>query len=241
MTQPSNLTVVCDGAGNEAELRNWLDNHAGATANDNWSTNLTWSHNFTGLTSACGKAGEALVTFTVSDECGNKSTVTATVKIEDETPPVFSALIPEIKVGCDEPIPVKVDPSVSDVCDAAPKVVFDEKKEAYCGNGYKLIRTWTATDACGNTATTVQTILYGDNEPPVLGNVPADITLRCDEPLPLGQGLTIQDKCDALPRITMSDNITRGACGSNYTIKRIWTAVDACGNLATAQQNIYRR
>ena len=47
-----------------------------------------------------------------------------------------------------------------------------------------LIRTWTATDDCGNSSTGVQTISLGDNEAPVLVNIPADETINCGATVP---------------------------------------------------------
>ena len=36
----------------------------------------------------------------------------------------------------------------------------------------------------------------------------------------------------------MAENVIPGACPENYTIVRVWTATDACGNVATAEQTV---
>ncbi|MCG2612617.1 hypothetical protein LZZ90_13995, partial [Flavobacterium sp. SM15] len=68
--QASDMTVECDGQGNQAQLQVWLDSHGGATSSDVCSS-VTWSHNFTALSDGCGNSGSALVTFTATDSCGN--------------------------------------------------------------------------------------------------------------------------------------------------------------------------
>lgn len=239
VTKASDLTVSCDGAGNQVELQNWLLNHGGATAVDNLSTNLIWTNDYVAVAKTCGGAGEVVVTFTVADDCGNKSTTKATFKIVDDQAPVFTNAPKDIRLKCGDAVPAAITPSVSDVCDVAPTVSFDEKREALCGSSYKVTRTWTAKDACGNTATTTQVISMEDTEPPVLLNVPNQpITLSCNQAIPSGAGVVASDNCDGNPRVTMSDLVERGICGSNYKISRLWTAVDVCGNVARATQVI---
>ena len=42
-----------------------------------------------------------------------------------------------------------------------------------------ITRTWTFTDACGNTATATQTITVHDQTAPVFATAPGDITVEC--------------------------------------------------------------
>ena len=237
-TLPMDKEVECDGLGNEADLKEWLLNHAGATATDNISINLIWKNNFNTITKKCGGAGETKVAFTVTDECGNTSEVTANFRIKDTQAPVFSDVPKELKLKCGDPVPAFRSPSLLDLCDANVKIVPLEKREDLCGSSYKLTRTWTATDACSNTSTVIQVILFEDNEPPKIINVPNAITLGCKDPLPTGVGVTATDNCDDKPQVTMSDLVERGTCGANYKINRIWTAADVCGNIAKGTQVI---
>ncbi|MBK9016574.1 MAG: hypothetical protein IPM82_22250 [Saprospiraceae bacterium] len=83
------------------------------------------------------------------------------------------------------------------------------------------------------------TIILGDNTPPLLTNVPADLTLSCDDEIPSPPIVTSFDNCPGLFiefDETSSQNYV-GACGS-YTITRTWTATDFCGNVATDNQVI---
>ena len=55
-------TAQCDGAGNQMELTNFLNTHAGATATDNCTADadLVWTHDYTALSDDCGATGSAL-------------------------------------------------------------------------------------------------------------------------------------------------------------------------------------
>ncbi|NNK70957.1 MAG: hypothetical protein HKO96_10815, partial [Flavobacteriaceae bacterium] len=86
ITAASDLSVECDGAGNQADLDAWLASNGGATASDACS-DVTWSNNFAGLSKDCGATGSATVTFTATDACGNMSSSEATFSIVDTTAP----------------------------------------------------------------------------------------------------------------------------------------------------------
>ncbi|MFK7810127.1 MAG: cohesin domain-containing protein, partial [Saprospiraceae bacterium] len=103
---------------------------------------------------------------------------------------------------------------------------------------------WTATDACGNSSSCMQTITVVDNSPPTI-SCPADQNLTCtDSTEPANTGnATASDNCtnDADIEITFSDVSTQGSSGcsaSTYSITRTWTATDACGNSSSCIQNI---
>jgi gliding motility-associated-like protein len=238
----SNMTdktvVSCDGKGNTEQLQQWLAANANGVATDNISKTLVWKNNFTSIIKTCSESGSVNVTFTVTDECGNSATASATFVIEDKTPPVFSNVPADVKLKCgDVPTPAAT-PSVFDECDKAVVTTMVETNEVLCGKGFKVVRIWMATDACGNSSTAKQTLILEDTEKPRILNVPSGIALTCQDVIPTGVGVIAVDNCDDNPRVTMSDLVTRGGCGANYTINRIWTAADACGNTGTATQVI---
>ena len=72
---------------------------------------------------------------------------------------------------------------VSDACSNFVITHTENFVPGNCGGNYSIIRTWTATDNCGNAATASQTILFIDTTPPTL-TVPANVTLQCTDPLP---------------------------------------------------------
>jgi hypothetical protein len=236
-TQASNSTVEC-GSGNTAALNAWLTNHGGATADDECS-GVTWSHNFTALSDGCGATGSATVIFKASDACGNTSTTSATFTITDVTAPVISGVGGPQTISCPAtPSSYFSSPTASDGCGAATLTYSDATTPGTCANASSVKRTWTATDACGNTATACQTVYVIDNTPPVISGVGGPQTISCPAtPSSYFSSPTASDGCGAAS-LTYSDGTTSGSCDNARSVKRTWTATDGCGNTATASQTI---
>jgi Bacterial Ig domain len=100
-----------------------------------------------------------------------------------------------------------------------------------------ITRTWSATDACGNTGTDVQTISIVDNTAPTLSGVPANVTVQCTA-VPAAATVTATDTCDPNPSVALNETTSAGSCAGNYTITRTWTATDSCGNSSSGSQVI---
>ena len=106
-----------------------------------------------------------------------------------------------------------------------------------CAGSFAVTRTWTATDACGNSASASQTINVQDITAPVISALPADSTIEC--PLtPEFAIATAIDACGSDFTLTSVDNTVVGTGQTLYTIIRTWTATDACGNSSSAIQSI---
>src|SRR5690606_23875602 len=162
----------------------WLNNRAGATAEDACSNSLTWTHNFSGLTKGCGMTGTAEVTFTVTDACGNSSQTTATFTIVDTTAPVFNVNLPQDRtIECSDDIPEVTVLTADDLCSKVTVAFREERVDGNCPNNYELVRTWTAEDACGNTTEHTQIITVQDTTAPeFVGPLPAEeIFIRCED------------------------------------------------------------
>lgn len=238
ITQAADLTVECDGLGNMTYLENWLNGNAGASASDNCSTVVSWSNNFSGLSDACGATGSATVTFTATDDCGNSSSTTATFTIVDTVAPIFDTLPAVTTIACGLPVEFS-QASASDTCSGEDvNLTFEDVTTAgNCEGTYSVSRTWTATDACGNTATAVQTINVQDITPPVIASLPEASTIECEVTPEFAQA-TATDACGSEVTLTFEDVTTIGECEGNYAITRTWTATDTCGNASTASQTI---
>ena len=105
-----------------------------------------------------------------------------------------------------------------------------------CTDGLSFIRTWTASDFCGNIASCDQTVTIIDDIAPML-NCPADIEVSCNsstEPNVTGMA-TAADACNTAT-VTHSDGPITGSCPQTFV--RTFTAIDACGNMATCTQLI---
>jgi len=176
-------------------------------------------------------------TWTATDACANTASRSQIITVQDVTAPVLSAAPVNITVECDA-VPVAASLTATDNCDASPLVTFAEiRTDGTCPNSYTLTRTWTATDECANISSKSQIITVQDLTAPVLGVVPANITVDCNA-VPASATLTATDNCDASPLVTFSEVRTDGACPNSYTLTRKWTASDNCGNISSKSQVI---
>ncbi|MBK7342569.1 MAG: hypothetical protein IPJ06_05340 [Saprospiraceae bacterium] len=80
----------------------------------------------------------------------------------------------------------------------------ETKIDGSCPDSYTLVRKWTATDNCGNSATGVQNIQVGDSSPPVFTITPTDVTVECDA-VPGAATVTATDDCDVTATVTYNE------------------------------------
>ena len=93
----------------------------------------------------------------------------------------------------------------------------------------------TTTNTNTQTITAVQTITVEDNNAPTFTNLPADLTVNCeDDPAVIAPDFS--DACDDDLDVVYEEEIQQGNCDDNYSILRKWTATDDCGNSTTATQ-----
>ena len=181
--------------------------------------------------------GETVITWMVTDNRGNTSTVECqqTITVIDNIPPIFTSFVSDVTVECDE-VPEREDLTASDNCGDAV-VTFEEiRRDGNCPSNYTLERTWTATDAANLTTSFTQTITVQDTTAPeFVGNLPQDITVECDA-IPEPETLNAFDNC-GIATVSVNDANTPGDCLGSFTILRTWTATDAC-NLTTTHTQI---
>ena len=105
---------------------------------------------------SCAQNYSVTRTWTAKDACGNTSTASQTINVEDTKAPVFSALPDPSTIDCPN-TPNFTTPTTTD-CGPNPSVTFvNVTTPGQCG-AYSVTRTWTAKDACGNTSTASQRI-----------------------------------------------------------------------------------
>src|SRR5690606_41673073 len=127
-----------------------------------------------------------------------------------------------------------------DNCTANVQIAFEERVEAdSCAGSSRIVRLWTATDGCGNSATGMQTIQLVDDEAPVLTGGPSDTAIYLDmgQVVPLAALVSALDACTGATPVNYSEDTT-AVTGCDYTLLRSWTATDACGNTAVQSQQI---
>jgi hypothetical protein len=148
----------------------------------------------------------------------------------DPNPPVLIGLPDDMNLKCGSPVPEWPVVSALDPEDGQVEVMT-RTASLPCGG---LLRTWEAQDACGNGITHTQRISFSDDEPPRL-TVPADTIIACGEmiPQPFYQA---SDHCSSY-RVDFNETVDyHNSC--EYTLTRVWTAIDQCYNVAKDTQII---
>jgi len=150
-------------------------------------------------------------TFTAVDLCGNSSHAVQVVTVVDETEPVFAGLPANATLECGESIP-STDVTAEDDCSGIVSVSFEDVQTTLDDCQYQVVRTYTATDDCGNTVTHDWTLTFEDSTAPTF-TVPADLTLDCSAdttPAVAGNLTDAADDCDAAPTVSHSDVVADG-------------------------------
>ncbi|MEE4247335.1 MAG: hypothetical protein V2I33_18140, partial [Kangiellaceae bacterium] len=191
---PTDVTVECDAVPTISA--------ADLSATDNCDTSPAVTYNEVRTDGPCDGNYTLTRTWTATDECGNASTDTQIITVQDTTPPTLDPAPADVTLECDAvPTASAADLSATDNCDASPVVTYNEvRTDGPCDGSYILTRTWTATDECGNASTDTQIITVQDTTPPTLDPAPADVTVECDAvPTASAADLSATDNCDASP------------------------------------------
>ena len=219
---------------------------ASATATDNCDLLpvVTFSDVTASEQESCIQEYTITRTWTAQDACGNSSVCVQIITVDDSTAPVITCPA-DMTLACTEStLPLLTgSATATDNCELTPVVFFSDVTigSGVCPQEYTISRTWTATDACGNSSSCVQTLTIEDNVAPVITTCPSNIFIECDEStLPGNTGMAAgTDNCDAAPLVSFSDvTAASGICPQEYLITRMWTIEDACGNSSTCLQII---
>ncbi len=109
----------------------------------------------------------------------------------------------------------------------------------FCGMDVFTYRVCNNGTTCCATATV--TIDLGDVSEPVLLNVPSDLTISCDDEMPLPPIVDAWENCHTVT-LGMDEGSNQGTLDScsiySYELTRTWTASDYCGNSASDNQVI---
>ena len=173
-------------------------------------------------------------TFTATDDAGNSTQATQTITVEDTTAPEFTSVPADYTVECSDEMPME-NATASDNCSEVSIAVESETIAGDAAGNYTIVRTFTATDACGNSTQATQTITVEDTTAPEL-SIPADYTAECSDELILDDA-TATDNCGEVT-IEVSSETTAGDCDGSYTLTRTFTATDDAGNSSSATQTI---
>ena len=143
------------------------------------------------------------------------ASATQTITVEDTTAPEFGVPA-DYTVECSDEMPME-DATASDNCSDVSITVESETIAGDAAGNYTIVRTFTATDACGNTSTKprrspLNTTNSGLKHPRGLHRRVLDELILDDA--------TASDNCGEVT-IEVSSETTAGDCDSSYTVTRI--------------------
>ena len=173
-------------------------------------------------------AGSYVLTYSATDSAGNGASASRTVIVSDSTSPTIT-LIGEATVNHEQGT-TYIDSGATAVDTVDGVIAVTSSGSVGSGAGTYTI-TYSASDAVGNSAIAVRTVIVGDTIAPV-------ITLSGDAEMTHEQGTTYTDAgASAADTVDTSvDVVTTGSVDSDtagtYTVT--YTATDAAGNMAAA-------
>ena len=225
---PANVVLECPGDTS-------TNNTGVATAQDACgSVMVSYSDS---ISNGCGGTKVVFRNWAAVDQCGNSTNRIQQITVRDTTPPTISAP-PNVVLECPGDVSTNFTGTAAaqDGCGQVT-VSFSDATTNGCGATRAVVRTWVATDQCGNIARATQTITVRDTTRPTIV-VPADLVLEC--PADTGTNATGvatgQDTCGQVT-IRYSDSVSN-SCANTKVVSRTWTATDECGNTTTGLQKV---
>ena len=149
---------------------------------------------------------------------------------EDTTAPVITGES-SLDMACDM-IDENILVTYTDNCNEVSITYADQEVSGGCAG--EIIRTYTATDLCGNASTFIQILDLFDDVAPEVTCAP-DMTIECDEEMPAMTEPIYSDNCG---EVELSLEITNDEEDCLIIVTRTWTATDECGNASTCSQVI---
>lgn len=224
---PANVNVSC---GN-------IPAPATVTASDNYDATVTVL--FTEASTKGTNSAQAnfynytiIRTWVARDVAGNETTASQTINVVDNQAPVLS-LPANISVNnaagtCGATVNYTV--TGTDNCGSPITYTYSKAAGTVFPIGVTTV-TVTAADASGNSVTRSFTVTVADNQAPTI-TAPANLNVTLGSPITLGNA-TASDNCGT-PTIT---NNAPTSYPLGVTVVT-WTATDAAGNTASAQQTV---
>ena len=137
----------------------------------------------------------------------------------------------------DSPLPTFTAPYAVDACEGTNVTVrvlstVTNAASPRCPNQLNIVRTWSASDSCGNSNVCSQSITVVDTVPPVVTCV-GNQTVECGQPFAFTAPYAV-DACDSTNvTVRVLSTVTNAAnprCPNLLSVVRTWSASDSCGN-----------
>jgi hypothetical protein len=236
---PADLTLSCASAVPPA-------NDTLVAVTDNCGGNVTISHDPDNVSNqTCPNHFTLTRTYHATDACGNVTSQSQTITVNDTTSPLITSFPTDLSVSCPGAVPPADDLLVAatDNCGAPVTITHDPDTitPGTCAGHLTIRRTYHAADACGNVASQSQLITVDDETAPTITSFPSNATVSCAAAVPLADDSLVSatDNCGGAVTVTHDpDVVSNQSCPNRLTITRTYHATDACGNVATQSQLI---
>jgi hypothetical protein len=177
-------------------------------------------------------------TWTVTDSCGGVVSGKQIISIQNTTSESATPVIvapPDVELECTR-AGRNTSPDVTGTATASSScegevllISHTDQEQDSCGSAKTILRTWTATSACGISTSAVQKIRIVDSTPPSINGL-FETSVTCAFPHP-PEAVNMSDSCGG--ELTLTPNIRDLDC-NGYTI--LWSVNDACDNYNGLQQ-----
>jgi hypothetical protein len=231
----------------QTSIQAWLDNHGGAVVT-NHCGELTWTHDYDGLSNGCGATGSDLVIFTATDDCGSTFTI-AEVSVVDSQPPNINVSPQNLAVECDgQGNAVALNQWLNNhggaqASDACGNVVWTHNTPILsngCGASGSTLVIFFATDECGNSTSASASFHIMDSTSPFINVSPHDTIIECSATADQAIQLWLNNHggaqaIDICGNVSWTNNFSGliHTCGAAGTASVTFTATDECGNSKT--------
>jgi len=177
--------------------------------------------------------------WTATDACGNIASVQQVITVQQTQPPAFNQPLPQnVTLDCTQNFTAPT-LTASDICGAAPvSLAVLQIQDTPCIKIHKY--TWTATNNCGYTVSHSIFVTITDIVKPTFtlpsGFQPV-ISANCNDTL-VPPSLCCNDNCPGSKLVYNETRTNSPDCPSRYTLNRLWTCTDQCGNVVTQTQTV---
>lgn len=195
---------------------------------DSNGSDLEISFDSTEETMDCGQM--ITYTYTATNDCGLSVSADVVVTITDtQSPYLLDGELEEFFIQCSDDLPQA--PLFGDACDQDLNIVL----ESDLNNGDVLVRTWSATDDCGNTISFSQIIHVSCCTAPVVIEVPETQFVECGNEVSVVAPVFEGEEGEEL---SISHDMTTESLDCGYVETHTWTATNSCGLSVSASVDV---
>jgi hypothetical protein len=183
-----------------------------------------------------GSTCEVERVWTATDACGNEASCTQPITLTDTTAPTITCPA-SMTLECPASTSIAANGTATATDNCEYTITSEDDTLHDWRNMVRVVRTWTATDACGNSASCNQTIDVVDTTAPTI-TCPASMTLECPASTSIAANGSA-DASDTCGAVTIDSSDSNAPdCGGTFTLTRTWTAEDEGENTSTCDQVI---